>query len=87
MNPHDWELLDKQLYGFSSRPPQKGGAVGLVSSQCSWPVWPSGESCLVTTASSNNSRRKRRGLRFPFSMLCRQLCGNLYSRHEQSEQK
>ena len=30
MNPHDWELLDKQLYGFSSRPPQKGGAVGLV---------------------------------------------------------
>ena len=30
MNSHDWELLDKQLYGFSSRPPQKGGAVGLV---------------------------------------------------------
>lgn len=30
MNPHDWELLDKQLYGFSSRPPQKGDAVGLV---------------------------------------------------------
>jgi hypothetical protein len=30
MNSHDWELLDKQLYGFSSRSPQKGGAVGLV---------------------------------------------------------
>lgn len=30
MNTHDWELLDKQLYGFSSWPPQKGGAVGLV---------------------------------------------------------
>ncbi|MGE5305414.1 MAG: hypothetical protein ACM3TN_19055 [Alphaproteobacteria bacterium] len=30
MNPHDWELLDKQLYGFSSRPPQNSGVVGLV---------------------------------------------------------
>jgi hypothetical protein len=30
MNPHDWELLDKQLYGFSSRPPQNSGAVGLL---------------------------------------------------------
>ena len=87
MNPHDWELLDKQLYGFSSRPPQKGGAVGLVVVAMFLAGMAVGESCLVTTASSNNSRRKRRGLRFPFSMLCRQLCGNLYSRHEQSEQK
>jgi hypothetical protein len=30
MNPHHWELLDKQLYGFSSRPPQNSGAVGLL---------------------------------------------------------
>jgi hypothetical protein len=30
MNPHDWELLDKQFYGFSSRPPQNSGAAGLV---------------------------------------------------------
>ena len=30
MNPHDWELLDKQLYGFSSMPPQNSGAVGLL---------------------------------------------------------
>ena len=30
MNQRDWELLDKQLYGFSSRPPQNSGAVGLV---------------------------------------------------------
>jgi hypothetical protein len=30
MNAHDWELLDKQLHGFSSRPPQNSGAIGLV---------------------------------------------------------
>ena len=30
MNAHDWELLDKQLHGFSSRPPQNSDAVGLV---------------------------------------------------------
>ena len=30
MNAHDWELLDKQLYGFSSRPPQTRGD-GLVA--------------------------------------------------------
>jgi hypothetical protein len=44
-------------------------------------------SCLVTTASSNNSRRKRRGLRFPFSMVCRQPRGNLYSRHENKNER
>jgi hypothetical protein len=30
MNAHDWELLDKQLHGFSSRPPQNRSAVSLV---------------------------------------------------------
>ena len=29
MNQRDWELLDKQLWGFSSRPPQNSGVVGL----------------------------------------------------------
>ena len=28
MNQRDWELLDKQLWGFSSVPPQNGGMVG-----------------------------------------------------------
>ena len=31
MNQRDWELLDKQLYGFNSRPPQNSGEVGLVA--------------------------------------------------------
>jgi uncharacterized membrane protein len=30
MNQRDQELLTKQLWGFSSRPPRTGGAVGLV---------------------------------------------------------
>jgi hypothetical protein len=30
MNQREWELLDKQLWGFSSVPPQNGGIVGLV---------------------------------------------------------
>jgi len=29
MNQRDWELLDKQLWGFSSRPPKNSGVVGL----------------------------------------------------------
>jgi hypothetical protein len=31
MNQRDWELLDKQLGGFSSRPPQNSNEVGLVA--------------------------------------------------------
>ena len=31
MNQRDWELLDKQLRGFSSRPSQNSGEVGLVA--------------------------------------------------------
>ena len=31
MNQRDWELLDKQLGGFNSRPPQNSGDVGLVA--------------------------------------------------------
>jgi hypothetical protein len=31
MNQRDWELLDKQLGGFNSRPPKNSGDVGLVA--------------------------------------------------------
>jgi hypothetical protein len=52
MNQRDWELLDKQLWGFSSRPPQNSGL--------------SGACCLLTTATLNKPRRIKRGLQFPF---------------------
>ena len=57
MNQRDWELLDKQLWGFSSRPPQNSGVVGLEVVAVF---------CLLTTATLNKPRRMKRGLQFPF---------------------